>query len=285
MKKFVLGFFLSLVLLRVAHADSPSDFAIIFLLDKSNSISADRIREEFTAITNSLDILNSRDMVGVIGFDQNPFLALRPMKKDQALTDLERVSKIIFPTGSTRMITAVNFTVNMLLKVPARRKHILAFTDGKLPDLGPFYSVTAQRIKDMGITASLIIQTEKETPDLEILRNFATTAGGDFYVAKSGESLEGIIKSDIKQQKAKHPSAKTLSREPIPLQAVPPQNKYEILKDTKVFDAPSSDGMEISSLFKGDRINVVEKIDHWLKLRSLKGKSGFIRAQDAKAIK
>lgn len=60
--------------------------------------------------------------------------------------------------------------------------------------------------------------------------------------------------------------------------------RYEVMINTSVMDGPSFHAHEVSELFVGDRVLVEARVGRWLRLRSVKGKSGYILAQDAEKL-
>lgn len=60
--------------------------------------------------------------------------------------------------------------------------------------------------------------------------------------------------------------------------------RYEVLINTSVMDRPSFHAGEVAELYAGDRVLVEARIGRWLRLRSVKGKPGYILAQDAEKL-
>lgn len=60
--------------------------------------------------------------------------------------------------------------------------------------------------------------------------------------------------------------------------------QYELLVDTKVMARPSFRAPVLVSIQAGKRVQVIEQLGPWLKLRSSKGQLGYILAQDAGEI-
>ena len=63
-----------------------------------------------------------------------------------------------------------------------------------------------------------------------------------------------------------------------------PQKTYRVLSRTSVLSAPSFGGRVIGTLDRGDRVLVEGKLGRWLRLRSKKGRGGYVIAADVEEI-
>ena len=61
-------------------------------------------------------------------------------------------------------------------------------------------------------------------------------------------------------------------------------DRYEIVINTSVMERPSFNGAEVASLYSGDVVVVESRLGRWLKIVSVKGVPGYIRAQDAERL-
>jgi hypothetical protein len=59
---------------------------------------------------------------------------------------------------------------------------------------------------------------------------------------------------------------------------------YRMLRHTRVFSEPDDRAAEISELFTGDRVLAEEKVGQWIKIRSQKGREGYIPLRVAEPL-
>jgi len=62
------------------------------------------------------------------------------------------------------------------------------------------------------------------------------------------------------------------------------ERTYSVVEGTAVLSAPSFGGQEIGHLERGDRVFVEGKLGRWLRLRSRRGKGGYVLAEDVEEI-
>ena len=62
------------------------------------------------------------------------------------------------------------------------------------------------------------------------------------------------------------------------------QKTYRVLTRTSVLSAPSYGGRAVGQLERGDRVLVEGKLGRWLRLRSKKGRGGYVLATDVEEV-
>lgn len=60
---------------------------------------------------------------------------------------------------------------------------------------------------------------------------------------------------------------------------------YRMLKQTTVFSEPDDRAAEVAELFTGDKVLAEERYGKWLKIRSLKGREGYIPSKNAEKLR
>lgn len=171
--------------------------AVELVLDKSRSM-AEGNKLEFAkeAASEVVRNLKDDDYIGVIGFDSAPFEVVRMGQvakiKEQALSRI----RILFPTGKTNLMPAMDDARRRLLEIPAGRKHMIVLTDGQLPDAGPFYIELVKQLRVVGITLSTVMLGPEA--DLGFLRSLADLGGGGYYQTNDARSLPRIFMQDIR---------------------------------------------------------------------------------------
>ncbi len=193
------------------------NLAVQLVIDKSRSMSTDN-RLEFAkaAAEEVVRSLKDDDYLGVIGFDDVPFIAL-PISQVRSVRDsaLTRISRL-FPTSRTNLYPALDEARRGLARVNAGRKHAIVLTDGKLPDPGPYYFELIKQMRLLGITVSTVMVGSDA--DDGFLARMAESGGGAFYQTTDPSNLPKVFLSDIKVASGE----KTLKEEPdLPVRAGP----------------------------------------------------------------
>lgn len=173
------------------------NLAVQLVVDKSRSMATDN-RLEFAkaAAEEVVRNLKDEDYLGVIGFDEVPFIAL-PLSRLSSVrtTAISRISRL-FPTSRTNLFPALDEARRGLSGVPAGRKHIIVLTDGKLPDPGPYYFDLIRQMRFLGVTLSTVLVGAEA--DDGFLGQLAQAGGGAFYQTADPQNLPRVFLSDIK---------------------------------------------------------------------------------------
>jgi Ca-activated chloride channel family protein len=170
--------------------------AVQLVVDKSRSMATDN-RLEFAkaAAEEVVRNLKDDDFIGVIGFDEVPFIAL-PVSRLSQVRDsaISRISRL-FPTSRTNLFPALDEARRGLAATPAGRKHVIVLTDGKLPDPGPYYFDLIRQMRFVGITVSTVM-VGNEVDD-GFLAQMAQAGGGAFYQTNDPANLPKVFLSDV----------------------------------------------------------------------------------------
>lgn len=171
--------------------------AVQLVIDKSRSMAADN-RLDFAKEAASQVVRNLKDddYIGVIGFDETPFVA-QPISPVGQVRDLvvDRVNRL-FPNRKTELFPAIDEARRGLIRVDAGRKHMIVLTDGKIPDAGEYYLQLVRQLKPLGITLSAILVGGEN--DDGFLGSIASLGGGKFYAEADPRNLPSIFLSDVR---------------------------------------------------------------------------------------
>ncbi len=174
------------------EAELPS-MAIMFVIDKSGSMSGDKLYEAKSAAIKSLDLLRDEDSVGVISFDTY-YTKVFPLSKIDGHRD-EVASAIgtIDIEGGTSIYPAVRAAADDLLKYKASVKHIVLLTDGQ--DGYSQYDPLIKQLIDHDITLSTIaLGNDCNT---QLLTSIAEATGGRMSLVTSNSDLPQIFAEEI----------------------------------------------------------------------------------------
>jgi len=103
--------------------------ALVFVLDKSGSMSGTKIEMARAAALASIKTLRPFDKMGVIAFDEN-FSWIIPIGPASELEDKSNLIDQISANGGTKIYQAVQAGFGAIVKEEATRKHIILLTDG-----------------------------------------------------------------------------------------------------------------------------------------------------------
>jgi uncharacterized membrane protein len=171
--------------------------AVQLVVDKSRSMATDsRLEFAKSAAAEVVRNLKDDDYIGVIGFDDVPFIAL-PVSRLSQVRDsaLSRISRL-FPTSRTNLFPALDEARRGLAATPAGRKHVIVLTDGKLPDPGAHYFDLIKQMRFVGVTVSTVM-VGNEVDD-GFLAQMAQSGGGAFYQTNDPTNLPKVFLSDVK---------------------------------------------------------------------------------------
>lgn len=183
--------------------------AVQLVLDKSRSMATDsRLEFAKAAAEEVVRNLKDDDYIGVIGFDEVPFIALPVSPLTQVRgTAVDRISRL-FPASRTNLFPALDEARRGLARINAGRKHAIVLTDGKLPDPGPYYFELIKQMRVLGITVSTVMVGNDA--DDGFLAQMAQAGGGSFYQTTDPSNLPKVFLSDVKVASGE----RTLKEEP-----------------------------------------------------------------------
>ncbi|MCO6429418.1 MAG: VWA domain-containing protein [Deltaproteobacteria bacterium] len=172
--------------------------AMQLVIDKSRSMSAGR-RLDFAkeAAIEVINNLKNEDLVGVMGFDENPFVVIRMDKVAKIRSEAARRVSMLWPRGGTSLIGAMDEARRDLVRAAAGRKHMLVLSDGEVTDLPrtTYYEMVRQA-RLLGITISTVMLGNQG--DDSMFREMANLGGGKFYATNDPRALPKIFVSDVK---------------------------------------------------------------------------------------
>jgi uncharacterized membrane protein len=171
--------------------------AVQLVIDKSRSMASEsKLDFAKTASSQVLDSLKDEDYLGIIGFDEFPFLALPLSLVGEARgIAKDRIGRL-FPRSKTNLFPALDEARNGLMRVNAGRKHVIVLTDGKLPDAGEYYFELIRQMRGVGITVSTVLIGSDD--DQGFLSQIAQRGGGSYYQTYDPSNLPKIFLSDVK---------------------------------------------------------------------------------------
>ena len=167
--------------------------ALVIVIDKSGSMLDDsygitRLALAREAACSALEVLDERDLAGVIAFDDAGkwVVPLSPVKDVAAMQ--EQVATIR-SGGGTAFYTPLVMAQRALRQAKAQYKHVIFLTDGEAGDSG--YMELVGQMAEEGITVTTVALGEDA--NYAVLGKMAETGNGRMYAAGPFDSLPRIF--------------------------------------------------------------------------------------------
>ena len=161
--------------------------ALALVIDKSGSMSGDKMKLALEAASAAVDFLSDRDSVAVMAFDSEAQTVVNLGKVEDKQAILRAIGSIQ-EGGGTEIYEGLERAYEMLQPDDAQIKHIILLSDGQSD--GDFPSLT-RAIRDAGITLSSV--AVGNDADFQLMQQLAEWGGGRFYETDSPENLPRIF--------------------------------------------------------------------------------------------
>jgi Ca-activated chloride channel family protein len=188
-----------------SHSPFPKD--IVFVMDRSGSMSGEKIEQARNALHFILGQLNENDRFSIVGFDHRLSIlapTLQPVDR-QTLADARRFVQTLTAEGDTDLEAALQIGLDILASTNRRdtssrerrdAASIVVFLTDGLPTAG---------VTDEGLIARLVTQANARQEarlhvfgvgydvNTHLLDRLATDNGGSVIYVQPGENLEAIL--------------------------------------------------------------------------------------------
>lgn len=131
--------------------DEPS-LALALVIDKSGSMSGDKMELAKEAARATAELLASEDYLGVIGFDAEPTRVVRLGSAGNRIA-IERGIGRLTSGGGTSIFPALDAAYADLASVRARVKHVILLTDGQTSEAGLPLLVQNMQVDNITVSA------------------------------------------------------------------------------------------------------------------------------------
>lgn len=170
--------------------------AVVLVLDSSGSMSrkvmgSSRSQQAVAndAAAGSLEILDEKDLVGVVAFSNSARRIIGIAPNDQPETARSQIGSIS-SSGGTNMAPALAMAREMLSSVQANTKHIVLLSDGESQNPETLPAI-AQELGELGIKVSTIAVGDQA--DESGMREIARLSGGVYYRVRNPSVLPRIF--------------------------------------------------------------------------------------------
>ncbi|MEZ4462315.1 MAG: VWA domain-containing protein, partial [bacterium] len=168
--------------------DTPT-LALMLLIDKSGSMTGDKIELAKDAAKATVEILQKNDKVGVGAFDDGVMPLVRMQSASNRARILSDIGRLA-PSGGTNIAAALQYGFENLAITPAKVKHIILLTDGH-SDTQNIFTEIIPALRLESITVSTV--AVGSGADATTLRRIAEGGGGRYYFTNDPYNVPRIF--------------------------------------------------------------------------------------------
>jgi uncharacterized membrane protein len=181
------------VRMDVDSAVEAPTVALMLCVDKSGSMQGPKMELAKEAARATARALAPEDRIGVVAFDTEARLAVRPQRASNSYkidTDIAKLQ----PSGGTAIYPALDQAFSQLQAVEAKLKHVIVMTDGQAPRQG--IDALVRQMRKAGVTVSSVgVGTDVDRSMLEAI---ADRGGGRAWFTDRPETLPRIFVKETK---------------------------------------------------------------------------------------
>ena len=173
--------------------DTPG-LALMLVLDRSGSMSGQKIELAKEAAKATLEVLQRDDQIGVVAFDNQPMPVVHLQSAANRMRILNNLSRVT-AGGGTAILPALDMAHEELQESNAQVKHVILLTDGQSSREG-IENLVSRMYRD-GITVTTV--AVGESADRELLEQIAALAGGRYYSTNNADNIPKIFMKETSQ--------------------------------------------------------------------------------------
>jgi len=162
--------------------------AMVLAIDKSGSMSGNKIQMARSAARSAVELLGQRDQISVLAFDGKTFV-ISEMQRASNRSTIDRQIARLDASGGTAMYPSMVMANEILQATSAKLKHMILLTDGESSP-GDFMGI-AQTMAANRITVSTVAVGEGS--HTQLLEEIARVGKGRYYFAANATQVPQIF--------------------------------------------------------------------------------------------
>lgn len=169
--------------------------ALAIVMDKSGSMSGEKISICRAAASNALSMLGDNDYIGIYAFDSgfDRIVSMQPVGDSKGA--MQQQVRSVSAGGGTDMGPALQQAYRDLQGTGASVKHLIILTDGQ--SYGSGYPELAASMNAQGITTSSV--AIGDDADFSMLESMSRSGGGNFYRPASPQAVPSIFMKETRK--------------------------------------------------------------------------------------
>lgn len=177
--------------------ESNEPKALVLLIDVSNSMDGDKIKQAKAGAIACLDLLGDNDYIGVVTFSDETKVVV-PLTSTKNKTSISNSISNIRATGSTTMKPGLVKCEDMLKDSDFEFKNVICLSDGLPYDNEKDLQTQVYKMASKNISVSFI---NIANPDgSKLLQKLASYGNGTYYYASSASSIVRTLQSSVSDE-------------------------------------------------------------------------------------
>lgn len=167
--------------------ETPS-LALCLVIDRSGSMSGEKMELAKAAAKASADLLTNRDYISVIAFDSESYPVV-PIQQAGNTSSIAAEIASITEGGGTNIAPGMEEALRQLSGNAAKLKHVILLTDG-VSQPGPFYELTTQMAQGNITVSTVAVGSDADT---DLLTQIAQWGNGRYYETNDPSTVPQIF--------------------------------------------------------------------------------------------
>ncbi|WP_141431204.1 VWA domain-containing protein [Bacillus sp. 03113] len=162
---------------------------LIIVLDRSGSMSGNKLIWAKEAAARSVDLLREEDTLGVIAFDDRPWVIVEPDPLKEKTKVMKKI-RSISPGGGTEIYSSLDKAYELLDGLNVQRKHIILLTDGQSATNSNYEDLIEDGKEDKITLSTVSIGMDA---DRRLLEELAEVGSGRYYDVTDASVIPSIL--------------------------------------------------------------------------------------------